>query len=159
MLSFQVIHAKMPDGDQHYVTYMTPEQITRIGSLRSEAIIGVLQKPWVVGAPITSDLFARNPGFVEFLHKVIASRAPSAAGLIAEAKRQGTGTVCIIDLRTPNPKAGVPLEDIIGAFTVKKGVIESYQFNPDHRLLTENGFFQLNEVLQGFLLEEAAKLR
>lgn len=101
-----------------------------------------------------------NPVFVDFMHKRIARREPELPGLIEEAERQGSGWVYVIDQRTPTPQDGVPPEDIVGAFEIKYGQVipASYQANPKHSILTENGFFSLGPALQPCLLEELAAL-
>lgn len=52
----------------------------------------------------------------------------------------------------------MPAEDVMGAFQVKDGEIVpgSYQANPNHRILSHNGFFQLEPILQQRLLDELA---
>jgi hypothetical protein len=70
----------------------------------------------------------------------------------------GSGFVAIVDQRTPTPDAEVPPEDIIGAFEVHNGMIvpELYRASPNHRLLTGDGFFQLDPLLAKCLLRELA---
>ncbi len=115
-----VCRVETPEGEKDYVTLLTPEQFFSRG-LASEAIVGGLSRPLAAGEPITPEVFARNPVFVEFLHAVIARRGPSLPGLIAEAERQGEGWVYLIDQRTRTPGGRVPPEDIIGAFEARGG--------------------------------------
>jgi hypothetical protein len=148
-----------PEGEKHYVTLLTPEQMSSHG-LNPEAIVGELSRPLPAGEPITPEVFARNRVFVEFLHAIIARRGPSLPGLIAEARRQGEGWVYLIDQRTGTPDGAVPPEDIIGVFEVRGGEIVpgSYQACPNHRILSPGGFFQLSEDLQAALMEELANV-
>jgi hypothetical protein len=124
--------------------------------LPPEAIVGVLLRPLEPGEASTPALFARNRVFVDFMHEVIARRGPGLPGLIAEARRQGTGWVYIIDQRTPDPNGRVPPEDIVGGFAVEGGqiVAGSYQRSPKHQILSPAGFFRLGSELQACLLEE-----
>ncbi len=144
-----------PEGEKNYVTLLSPEQMFSRG-LAPEAIVGELSRPLAAGEPITPEVFARNRVFVEFLHAVIARRAPSLPGLIAEARRQGEGWVYLIDQRTRTPDGAVPPEDIIGVFEVRGGAIVpgSYKASPRHRILSPDGFFRLSEDLQAALMEE-----
>ena len=88
------------------------------------------------------------------------ARRRTLRGLIAEALRQGEGLVVVIDQRTPTPTGAVSAEDIVGAFAVHSGqlVSGSYRPNPNHALLTANGFFQLGSELQPCLLQTLASL-
>jgi hypothetical protein len=81
---------------------------------------------------------------------VIAEHGPSVPGLIAEARRKVDGWVYIVDGRAPSPQGPVSPEDIIGAFQVKDGEVVpgSYQRNGNHAVLSTNGFFRLDAMLQ-----------
>ncbi len=156
-LPISVCRVQTPDGVKDYVTCLPQEQVFAHG-LPPEAILGVLLRPLGEGEAITPDVFARNRAFVDFLHAVVARRAPGLPGLRAEARRQGDGWVYIIDQRTRTPQGPVPPEDIVGVFAVKGGEVVpgSYQRNPNHRLLSADGFFRLGAELQACLLEELA---
>jgi hypothetical protein len=153
--SIHIVRAETPEGFKDYVTVVPPETLMTRG-LIPEAIIGVLTQPLDDDDAITPDNFARNSVFVAFLHDVIARHGPQQPGLVAEAARIGNGTVAIIDGRTPTPEGPVPPEDIMGAFVAKGGKIEtgSYVASPYHRILTVNGFFQLDGGLMDCLLGE-----
>lgn len=144
---------------QVYVTLSNPQDMCRRG-LISEEIIGQLISPIDLDAPLSPDNFGRNPVFVDFLHKVIKKHGPSTAGLIAAARKQGEGLVVIIDGRTPTPDGQVPPEDILGAFEVRSGEIvpDAYHPNLNHRILTKDGFFRLDSMLQESLLHELSAL-
>ena len=145
------------DGPKHYVTLLPPEIIFSQG-LAAEAIVGVLLHRVETEDAITPENFARNRVFVEFLHSVIAQHGPEQPGCKAEAARLGNGWVCIIDRRTATPDGAVPPEDIVGGFEARNGEVVpgSYLANPNHRILTERGFFRLGEGLQECLLRELA---
>ncbi|HET6425937.1 MAG TPA: hypothetical protein VFG20_19760 [Planctomycetaceae bacterium] len=153
-----VCRVDTPDGPTDYITLIAPEIVFSQG-LTGEAIIGALLRPLEPGETITPDLFARNKMFVEFLHDVIARHAPMQRGCIEEASRLQEGWIYIIDRRTPTPDGAVPPEDILGAFQVSDGIVvpQSYQSNPNHQILSDKGFFQLNTGLQKCLLDELAK--
>jgi hypothetical protein len=155
-----VCRTETEKGVVDYVTLLPPE-ITFQHGLAPEAIVGVLSRPIESGEAITPEIFSRNRVFVDFLHKIVARYAPESPACQEEAKRVGNGCVAIIDQRTPTPKDGVPPEDIIGAFEVKDGAIVpgSYRASPNHRILSERGFFRLDAELHQRLLQELAALK
>ena len=75
-----------------------------------------------------------------------------------EARRIGNGTVVVIDRRTPTPEGAVPPEDIVGAFVAEDGKVGAYMASPNHRLLTEQGFFRLGDRLEDHLRQALAAL-
>jgi hypothetical protein len=157
--SINVCRVDTPEGPSDYVTCLSHEHVFQHG-LVAEAIIGVLLRPLEAGEPITPGIFARNRVFVEFMQSLIARRGPELPGLMAEAKRQGEGLVCVVDQRTPTPQGPVPPEDIVGLFEVKHGQVVpgSYRASPKHMLLSDHGFFRVAPELQQCLLEELAAL-
>jgi hypothetical protein len=96
--------------------------------------------------------------FVDFFHEVIAQHGPGLPGLRAEAERLGAGWLYVIDGRTPTPGGEVPAYDIIGSFRLEAGVVVagSYQRNPNHVILSPQGFFRLEPALRELLLAELA---
>jgi hypothetical protein len=80
-------------------------------------------------------------------------------GLQAEARRQHTGWLYVIDARTPTPAREVPAYDIIGAFEVREGTVvpQSYQPNGNHRLFSSNGLFKLDSTLHEKLMNRVIK--
>ena len=145
------------NGPAVYVTLSDPDTTFKRG-LISEEIVGQLLSPVNSGTPISPDNFGRNPAFVDFLHEVIKKHGPNVPGLIEAAKKQGDGLVVVIDGRTPTPDDAVPPQDILGGFETRGGkiVADAYHPNPNHRILTPDGFFRLDDVLQERLLHELA---
>ncbi|MDR7307945.1 hypothetical protein J2X15_003250 [Rhodoferax saidenbachensis] len=148
--------------DEKTVTYVTlsePANAFKRG-LVSEQIIGQLLNPLKAGEALEPDNFGRNPAFVSFLHASIKSRGPSVPGLIDAAQKQGDGLVVITDGRTRTPQDAIPPEDILGGFEVVAGFIvpDAYHPNPNHRLLTSDGFFRLEATLLEGLLEDIANI-
>jgi len=158
-LRMSVCRVNTPEGVKDYITYLDEPQIFAKG-LAPEAIVGMLLRPLTAGESITSDVFARNRVFVDFMQSMIARRGPTLPGLIAEAQKQVVGWIYVIDRRTPNPQVGIPPEDIIGVFVVKDGEIvpDSYQPSSKHLTLSTSGFFQLGDDLNACLLAELANL-
>ncbi|MFT3787257.1 MAG: hypothetical protein QM770_13985 [Tepidisphaeraceae bacterium] len=157
-MSEQSVHlcvVKTPEGEKHYFTVLPLDTVFSKG-LIPEAIVGVLMRPLAAGESITPEVFARNSIFVKFMHDVIAKYAPLEPGFAAEAKRQGTGWIYILDRRTKTPQGAVPPEDIIGAFQAKDGKVvpETYQASPRHMILSPDGFFRLTPGLHEHLLRE-----
>jgi hypothetical protein len=153
--TIHVCRVETPDGTKDLVTLLPPESFFADG-LVPEAVIGTCLRPVATGEAIRPDNFARNPEFVEFMHGLIAAQGPQLPGLRAEARRQGDGWVYLIDGRTRTPQGSVPPHDVIGVFQVENGLIVagSYRGNPNHRILSEDGFFQLPADLQELLLAE-----
>ncbi len=155
-----IVEADTPDGVAHYVTCLNHEHVFEHGLAR-EAIIGQLRQPPIGHVAISPDNFLRNSVFVEFMHGIVARYAPLEPDSIAEAKRQGNGYLYIIDQRTPNPRGRVPPEDIVGGFELRDGQIVpgKYVPNPNLRILSGNGFIQLDDFLQAKLINELLALR
>jgi hypothetical protein len=128
--------------------------------LRTEAILGVLRPATTGYDRITPERFQENPAFVEYLRALISDRICEVEGLRRAARRLGEGHVYLIDERTPQPDGQVPPADILGAVKVQDGrlVTASYQHNPNHRLLTKDGFLRLPAELET-ILESAIHAR
>ena len=142
------------EGVQDLVTLLPSATFFDRG-LVPEAIVGKLLRPLARGEQITPDNFARNRPFVDFLHRFLADEAPRTAACRAEAARMGNGFVYIIDQRTATPAGDVPPEDIVGVLQAANGevVAGSYKPNPNHRILSERGFFRLGAHLEALLVE------
>jgi hypothetical protein len=141
------------DGDAlEIVSILDPSTVFEHG-LPTEAILGVLRP----GAPgdhqITPGRFQENPAFVRYLQGLISARIYDVEGVRHAARQQGAGYVYLLDARTPQPGGQVPTADVIGAVRVQDGtlVAASYQPNPNHRLLTGDGFFRLPAELEAIL--------
>jgi len=152
-----ICRTETAEGTRDYVTLLPPD-ITAKHGLIAEAIVGMLTRPLAPEKPdITPEAFARNGVFVDFMHEMIGRAGPQHAGLQAAAKQRGNGWVYVVDLRLPEQEKVEP-EDIVGAFQSKDGQIVpgSYAPNPEHRILTQRGFFQLDAGLRRHLLQELA---
>lgn len=139
-----------------YATVLPPEVFSKAGAA-GEAIVGALPRSEGTGdGYVSPEGFVPNEVFTRFLHSIVAEHAPGLPGLQAEAERIGNGWIDIIDRRTPTPEGPVPPEDIIGGFQVTGGraVPGSYVAGESHRLLTERGFFHLDEGLHKKLVDE-----
>jgi hypothetical protein len=148
-----------PTPAAEYVSILPFEHVFQHG-LAPEAIIGQLTRPLAEAEQITPDVFAANSVFRAFLHRFIARSAPLDPDLQAAAQQQFDGYLYVLDQRTPAPRAAVPREDIVGYFEVRGGVVspESYVACPGHRLLSQNGFFQLGDRMQRLLISELEQL-
>lgn len=150
-----IVIVNTPEGSKHYVALATPQTTFSTG-LVPEAIVGLLERP---EEPIAPGNFKANSVFRRFLADLIARNAPDSPHMKAEAARQGQGYIAVIDRRTPTPGGTVPPEDIMGVFEVKDGKVVpgSYRASPNHRLLTADGFFQLDRFLSERLQQELAE--
>jgi hypothetical protein len=159
-LGIHVYVARIPgEGMQEIVSLLSEDAVFAHG-LVPQAVIGKLLRRSDEGGALTPANFAVNTSFVDFLHDVIGRRGADHPDLMAEARRLGSGRVYVIDGRTPTPQGDVPPTDILGAFRVEAGAVEpgSYERNPNHRVLSDNGFFRLEPALQEQLLVELTTL-
>lgn len=150
----------MSEGSARVLSFLAPEQVSSLGVLPPEAVVGFL-----AGETLDDDEreFRANRVFIDFMHDVIRRTGPQDPELRAAAAAQGEGWLYIVDWRTPEgPQGRVPPEDIIGAFEVAEGrlVDGSYQANEDHRVLTRHGMVRLpppfHEALVRELMQRAA---
>src|SRR6185295_5805288 len=93
---------------------------------------------------LTPDAFQQNPQFIRFMAVAIGKHCAGCPGLIAETQRQQNGFVYILDKRTPTPDDGVPPEDIVGGVEIQDGQMIRFHGSPNYRILTANGFMQLD---------------
>ncbi len=139
-------------GLKDVVALTTPEE-AKVGGLSEQAIVGAFDE-LVEAGTLPPERFVQNPGFVRVLHSVIKEHAPTSPALRREAERLGQGWVYVIDRRCATPGDRVPPEDVLGVFAVRSGAAlpASYTPSPNYRLLTQRGFFQLEEHLVPHLL-------
>jgi hypothetical protein len=121
--AMHIYMARVPGEGMQNIVSVLPETIVFVQGLVPQAIVGKLLKSAAEGGTLVPRNFARNKEFVDFLHEIIARYGPDLPGLIAEAKRLGSGRVYVIDGRTRTPQGDVPPHDIIGAFRVEGGVV------------------------------------
>ena len=138
-----------------YATVLPPEVFSKAGAA-GDSIVGTLPRSDSAEGAFSPGGFVPNEGFSRFLQRVVAEHAPSVGELQAEAERVGNGRIYVVDRRTLKQDGPVPPEDIFGAFQVAQGrvVPGSYSANPSHRLLTERGFFHLEDGLHQKLVAE-----
>lgn len=147
----------MPDPTYQVYTFLPMEEVRRLGGIPPQAVVGLVDRRALRGGAtrLTPETFRPNQVFREFLHDVLSDCLPRTEGIRAEARRLGDGYVYVIDGRTPDPTGDVPSHDIIGAVEARGGEVVpgSYQANPDHRIVTEDGLFRLSGELQACLME------
>jgi len=156
---FYIHRAERPTGSSDFVSLVSGDIVFEYG-LVGDAIVGECIHLLEEGEHITAANFRPNRAFVKLLHDVIARHAPQLPGLQAEARRQHTGWVYVIDARTPSPDGHVPPSDVIGGFEVSDGEVvpHSYRPNANHKLLTEDGLFELEPALHDRLMERINEL-
>lgn len=143
-------------GIQEVVSIVHPDVVFEHG-LCTEAIMGGLRADPTADQPqITPERFQENAAFVAFLRELIAAHIFDIEGLQLAGRQQREGYVYLIDARTPQPEGQIPPVGVIGGINVQGGTLVpgSYQHNPNHRLLTENGLFRLPAELESVLLDE-----
>jgi hypothetical protein len=136
---------------------LSPEEVERAGGVPPEAVAGTLAP----GAEFSIANFARNPVFVEFLHRVIRDAAPRIEELVAGARLQGEGWILIHDARAFGRDDDVAGRDAIGAFPIEDGAIHagSYSPNPHHHVLTEHGMVTPHPEIQDAMMAALRALR
>ncbi|OZJ04646.1 hypothetical protein BZG36_02046 [Bifiguratus adelaidae] len=138
------------------VSFLPQDALAKVTAEKAQkVIVGWVSKP---SAVISPDDFLENKPFVDFLHSVIEDRVGKLddPALKAFAEWQGQGWMHIADERNPAPWGRIPLpEDIFGSILLKEGKIQdgTYQRNPTHRIVSQNGLFQLSEPLLNELVK------
>ena len=145
------IYDTVVEGSHRYFASLLPHDTGFTAGLPSEAIIGEFTSG---PETLTPDAFQQNIEFVKFMAYVIGKHASACPGLIAETRRQQNGFVYILDNRTPTPDDAVPPEDIIGGVEIANGKMLCYHGSPTYRILTDDGFMQLDPWLKDRLIEE-----
>jgi hypothetical protein len=145
--------ADRPRQFHELISPVAPEWFSRHGfGIPGVAIFGALRKPIYDGGEFLPNNFRENLTFVEFLHDLLAHKVFEDPGLHRHAERQREGGLSLYDRRTPDP-GHVPSVDIIGGVSVQGGrpVVGSYWRNPNHELMTADGFFLLPSELESIL--------
>lgn len=139
-----VYQAARDGADQHLVAVVEPALVRERG-LVPEVILGAVTAGAGAKPTITPEAFTQNRAFVMFLEALVRDHIGQVDGIRREAQRLGDGHVYLVDGRTPDPGGTVPPQDVIGAVEARNGVPldGTYQHNPNHRLLTGDGFFVL----------------
>jgi hypothetical protein len=147
------VEVSTDEGTKVYLTVLPLDVISSHG-LIAEAIVGELSEGG--HEDIRPENFMRNTLFVHFMQRFIGRVAPQLSGLQEEAKRLGSGHVCVIDQRALREDGSVPPENIFGMFKVVDGLVvsDSYLPSPKHQVLTNDGFFLLDEQLHQLLVQE-----
>jgi hypothetical protein len=148
-------------GGEWYVwSYLPPEIMQERGDIPPEAVIGRWNAEWNhdMDSPVG---FQQNRPFIDLMHRVLCAVFVSDPKVQAEARRLQSGTIGIIDARTPEGVHGnVPLVDVIGMFEVVNGQIspETYIPTKQHRLITENGRFRLLPAHEALVVAEVIRV-
>jgi hypothetical protein len=135
------------DGEPEYLLTLLHPRDFHAHGIPAEAVVGRLADP---ERGICSDNFSRNARFVEFLHEVIATAGPQDPILCQQAALIRDGDLALVDFR--GGEGGHEPENLIGTFRVVGGAIVSYRRNLPHRILSDEGFFQLPAGLDAALL-------
>ena len=139
----------MPEANLRILSFLSPDIMREFGQLPREAICG-----WFTAAGTSPDTFRVNPLFVNFMHQVIKRAGLLDPAVQAAAAEQRDGYVYVIDLRTPDgPQGQVPIEDVVGSFMVRDGILDgSYSPNDKHVVYSRNGLVRLAPSLQAALI-------
>lgn len=156
MLDLYVYAVKIEGNDLAALSFVHPDVVGQSG-LPAEAVIGEVdpRQP-----EMTVEGFRPNESFLAFLHELIAEHASDLPALQDQAKLVGNGPVYVMDYRSINKGEKPPFEDVVGWFGVADGriLIETYNANPNYKLLTNAGPFVLDERLESILVERVNRL-
>lgn len=134
---------------------LLPSSIAFHSGLPTEAIMGEFTSG--IGTQ-TPQAFLQNPTFIEFMYYAISQHVSSCPDIIAAAQRQHNGFVWITD-----PRAGVHPDviiatdrqkDVLGYVQIENGEMLLFRGSPNYRLLTSDGFMQLEPWLKDRLVEQ-----
>lgn len=144
---FVVVVVKNRDsGHLDNIVTMLPQDHVLEHGLAPEAMVGALTVSLGDGGMIEPGNFVENPAFVDYLQRFIAGHAVPTSDDVLAARQHGEKYIYVLDQRATTPHDEVRSEDILGRFEViGQGVsADSYRANPEHRILTNSGFFQLD---------------
>lgn len=138
---------------QTLASFTRPEEARTIGLL-PETVLGEVVDP---ENPDPSR-FRTNHAFMAFFHRVIGSAAPNCPWLRYQAIKLGNGTLPIVDQRAFLREVPSGPEDVIGECEVRDGHLVGYRWSPSYRVLTGNGFVQLDSWFEGQLTDAFQEL-
>lgn len=124
------------------VTWLPPEVVSEAG-LPKDSICGFLTEPMETVPP---EQFAEYRNFVDLIHGICRDHVDPQ--LIDFARRTNAENIALIDQRSPDVDAEIPTEDIIGSYQVEHGSVSKFSPNPNFRLVTARGCFQLTPWLR-----------
>lgn len=143
----RVLDIQRAGRPERIVTFLEPDEIDRLGGVPPEAVVGILDGNG--GLQV-------NGVFREFLHEAVAAVAPLDPEMQAAARVHPGGRFVYVDSRCPSEVVDVPLEDVIGWFSVRGGEVVpgSYQPNPEHKILNDSGYSEVIEVMRRAMVDE-----
>ena len=105
-----------------------------------------------------ADTFVVSSVFDSFLYGFLRGVVPTSAAFISYARELGSGTIAVVDLRSP--QESLDALDYLCTFDVENGKIvpDSFSRNISHRLMSGNGFFCMHEDLYAEFLERLAPI-
>jgi hypothetical protein len=130
------------------VTWLPPDIVSRTG-LPTGSICGVLNES---DEPLDVKRMVEKAEFVGLIHSICAHSIDPE--LIRFATGTSEHTVALIDQRSPDVDAAIPTEDIIGSYAIEQGHVGKFSPNPNYRLITSKGCFQLTPWLRRCLAEK-----
>ena len=95
------------------LTVLSPQQQMELGGLPGEAIAGTIDPASEPGEDLLAERFRVNPVFVNFMQHVIGTFGREHPDLQEAARQQGSGSVGVIDLRTPEGPQGLSRHGLV----------------------------------------------
>lgn len=133
---------------QRVVTFLTAEEVARLGGVPPQAVVGVFTD---------GGLLRVNGVFREFLHETIAWAAPLDAEMRRVAEAHGDGRMVYVDARVPEALQPVPEEDVIGWFQIRGGKIMGYLPNARHVVDGQYGLTAVLAEMRQAMVDELAR--
>lgn len=132
------------------VTWLRPEDVSQIG-LPKDSICGFLTEPTETVAP---EQFIECRNFVDAIHGICRDHLDPQ--LIDLASCTNEKNIALVDQRSQDVDAKIPTEDIIGSYRTENGSVGEFSPNPNFRLVTSKGCFQLTPWLRSCLSSRVA---
>lgn len=148
---FYIYNINHPNGTRRLVSPL-PADFTNTYGLISESTAGefITQE----GQTDSPETFVPNPQFTAFLHWALAKHAPQAPGFKAQAEKDPNGPTYLLDIRGIVRGKEPQQDDLIAILELKDGQPIEFKGHRDYKILTENGFLQIEPWLQNQYLQE-----
>ena len=146
------VYTIMIEGNQMgALSVLAPDEVTEKG-VPAEAVLGEVDPRT---PDMTVDGFTPNEEFINFMSSIIGPLAETLPLMKEQAERIQNGPCYVMDFRSINTGQKPPFEDIIGWYGTKNGQIvpNTYNPNPNYKLLTNAGPIQLQPELEEALLK------
>jgi hypothetical protein len=145
------------EGEARAVLSLLPPDFVQQHGLPGEAVLGdvIPDQP-----EMSADQFTPNEAFLLALHAIVQAYGPELPSVQKQLQAVRNGAVYVVDRRSARAGQRPPFQDVIGWFGVREGILqpESYNANPNYRLMGDAGPPQPEADLAGIVLREMMAL-